>query len=128
MLASMKRIILMVVGVLSIFLITGCTNSGYISNGEYYNENTFYKVKGEDIEYYDLNNYIEAYGTYTESDGIITATYTFRNEIDKSSSEYGNVIPYKRVDILHLEDDKLILDKTSIDGVDTDINKTFIKK
>ena len=124
----MKRIKLIVVGLLSILLMTGCGTSGYIENGKYYNEDVYYKVSGEDIEYIDNANYIEAYGTYTESNGVITVTYTFRNEIDKNSDEYGNVIPYQRVDILHLEDGKLILDKTSIDGVNTDINKTFIMK
>lgn len=124
----MKRIKLIVVGLLSILLITGCSTSGFINNGKYYNEDAYYKVNGEDIEYIDKANFIEAYGTYSEKDGIITVTYTFRNEIDKSSSEYGNVIPYKRVDTLHIEEDKLILDKTSIDEVETEVNKTFIKK
>lgn len=124
----MKRILLLVVGLFSILLLTGCSASGYIENGKYYNEDTYYKVDGEDIEFIDNNNFIEAYGTYSVSDDVITITYTFRNEIDKSSDEYGNVIPYKRVDTLHLEEGKLVLDKTSIDGVDTDINKEFIKK
>lgn len=123
----MKRILLLVVGIFSIFALTGCSSSGYIDNGRYSYGLSYYKVKGENIEFIDEENYIEAYGTYEENDGVITITYTFRNEVDKSSDEYGNVIPYKRVDILHLEDEKLILDKISIDGVDEEMHQTYTK-
>lgn len=124
----MKRILLAITCFLSLFLITGCSTSGYIKNGKYYNNEIYYKVSGEDIEFIDKDKYIEAYGTYSEKDGVITINYTFRNEIDENSNEYGNVIPYNRVDTLHMDEDKLILDKTTIDGLEEKINKTFTRK
>ena len=121
----MKRLIILLVCLLGI---TGCSSvSGYIDNGRYTNGLSYYKISGEDIEFIDEENLIEAYGTYVEKDGVITVTYTFRNDIDMNSSEYGNVVPYKRVDTLHLEDDKLILDKTTIEDVEEVVNKTFNK-
>lgn len=123
----MKKLLL-AIGIVSIFFITGCSNNGYIQNGKYYNDSAYYKVDGENIEFIDEANLIEAYGTYSVENDIITITYTFRNGLDSNSDEYGNVIPYMRVDTLHLEEDKLVLDKITIDGVEENINKTFTLK
>ena len=112
----MKKIILIIFGF--ILFCTGCgKQSGYIKNGKYYlDDNNYIKIDGTSVEIYDTENYLEAYGEYEEDDGIITITYTFRNELDKSSDEYGSVVPYNRLDTAHLEDDTIVIDSIKIDN------------
>lgn len=123
----MKKILVFLLGIFIIFGVTGCgVESGYIPNGKYTSDDGYIKIDGTGVELHE-GSLIEAYGEYSESNDIITITYTFRNEVDKTSSEYGNVIPYDRVDTAHLDGDNIVIDSSKIDGVEQETTVIYKK-
>lgn len=114
----MRKVVIVLFGFFILFGVCGCDvfqDSHYIPNGKYYyDDDTYMKIKDTDVELYS-NGTLEAYGSYTVSNDVITITYNFRKELDKSSKEYDNVVPYNREDTAHLDEDTIIIDTSSID-------------
>lgn len=128
----MKKILVFLLGIFVLFGVTGCSfgNDGYIPNGKYTLDEDgvedYIKIDGTGVELHEGAT-ILAFGEYSEEDGIITITYTFRNEIDEASDEYGNVIPYDRVDIAHLDGNSIVIDSSKVDGVSQDSSSVYTK-